>query len=111
MSHQTQTSIRHNALHDLTLLIVARLVGTGSFLTAYSNGHSKQTKSITVRDYFKRNIKLQKSHDKNLSTHPLGTDYESWKCWCFSLVCDNIGVYEQTCRFATPYLLCEEENE
>jgi hypothetical protein len=37
------SSIRNNALHDLTLIkmIVIHFVGTGRFLIAYCNGHTQ----------------------------------------------------------------------
>jgi len=37
------SSTRDNALHDVKLikLTVARFVGTGGFVTRYSNGHKK----------------------------------------------------------------------
>jgi hypothetical protein len=39
------SSIRNNALHDLTLieLNVSRFMCTGGFLVGYCNGHTKQT--------------------------------------------------------------------
>jgi hypothetical protein len=42
-------SIRNNVLHYLTLikLTVARCVGTGSFLTRYSNDHTQKKKHTT----------------------------------------------------------------
>jgi len=52
-------------------------------------------------------MKLQNRHDKNLSTHPLGTDFESSKCWYLSLVCDNVSVHEQMYRFATLFVKVE----
>jgi len=50
-------SIHDNALHDLTLIImiVARFVGTGSFLIGYSNS-CHQLK--TFCDYFNKTLFL-----------------------------------------------------
>jgi len=50
------SSIRNNALHKLTLneMTVARFVGTGCFLTRYSNGRTKLTyrQLNKFREYF-----------------------------------------------------------